>query len=124
MLASVHIRNVEGRRYYVDLADIPQPWREHFWAALYGAQLPVIEGVERAAYARAIEGADLILMLSTMLHSIGVGNMTPAGVKLVCVDINPAVVTKLTDRGSIESVGIVTDVGLFLRLLAGRLGLV
>ena len=48
----------------------------------------------------------------------------PAGVKLVCVDINPAVVTKLADRGSVESVGIVTDVGLFLRLLAGRLGLV
>lgn len=75
------------------------------------------------AYAKALQGADLILMLSSMLHSIGVGNMTPAGVKLVCVDINPAVVTKLADRGSIESVGIVTDVGLFLRLLAGRLGL-
>jgi len=74
-------------------------------------------------YQEAIRGADLILMLSTMLHSIGVGNMTPSGVKLVCVDINPAVVTKLSDRGSLESVGIVTDVGLFLRLLAGRLGL-
>jgi lysine-ketoglutarate reductase/saccharopine dehydrogenase-like protein (TIGR00300 family) len=69
------------------------------------------------AYARLLEGADMILMLSSMLHSIGVGNMTPAGVKLVCVDINPAVVTKLADRGSIESVGIVTDVGLFLSLL-------
>lgn len=75
------------------------------------------------AYQEIVRGADLILMLSTMLHSIGVGNMTPAGVKLVCVDINPAVVTKLADRGSLESVGIVTDVGLFLRLLAGRLGL-
>ncbi len=74
-------------------------------------------------YQEAIRGADLILMLSSMLHSIGVGNMTPSGVKLVCVDINPAVVTKLADRGSLESVGIVTDVGLFLRLLAGRLGL-
>jgi lysine-ketoglutarate reductase/saccharopine dehydrogenase-like protein (TIGR00300 family) len=68
-------------------------------------------------YARLIAGADMILMLSSMLHSIGVGNMTPAGVKLVCVDINPAVVTKLADRGSIESVGVVTDVGLFLSLL-------
>jgi lysine-ketoglutarate reductase/saccharopine dehydrogenase-like protein (TIGR00300 family) len=77
----------------------------------------------QAAYAEALKGADLILMLSSMLHSIGVGNMTPAGVKLVCVDINPAVVTKLADRGSIESVGIVTDVGLFLRLLAHRLNL-
>jgi lysine-ketoglutarate reductase/saccharopine dehydrogenase-like protein (TIGR00300 family) len=69
------------------------------------------------AYARLLEGSEMILMLSSMLHSIGVGNMTPAGVKLVCVDINPAVVTKLADRGSIESVGIVTDVGLFLSLL-------
>lgn len=77
----------------------------------------------QAAYAEALKGAELVLMLSSMLHSIGVGNMTPAGVKLVCVDINPAVVTKLADRGSIESVGIVTDVGLFLRLLADRLGL-
>lgn len=77
----------------------------------------------QAAYAEAIHSADLILMLSSMLHAIGVGNMTPAGVKLVCVDINPAVVTKLSDRGSVESVGVVTDVGLFLRLLAGRLGL-
>ncbi len=72
-------------------------------------------------YARLLKGADLILMLSSMLHSIGVGNMTPAGVRLVCVDINPAVVTKLSDRGSVESVGVVTDVGLFLNLLTQRL---
>jgi lysine-ketoglutarate reductase/saccharopine dehydrogenase-like protein (TIGR00300 family) len=73
-------------------------------------------------YARLIQGADLILMLSSMLHSIGVGNMTPAGVKMVCVDINPAVVTKLSDRGSVESIGVVTDVGLFLSLLVQQLG--
>ncbi len=72
-------------------------------------------------YANLIKGADMILMLSSMLHSIGVGNMTPAGVKMVCVDINPAVVTKLSDRGSVESVGIVTDVGLFLSLLVQQL---
>ncbi len=72
-------------------------------------------------YARLIEGADMILMLSSMLHSIGVGNMTPAGVKMVCVDINPAVVTKLSDRGSVESIGVVTDVGLFLSLLNQQL---
>jgi len=75
----------------------------------------------QAAYARLIEGADLILMLSTMLHAIGTGNMTPAGVRLVCVDINPAVATKLADRGSVESTGIATDVGLFLNLLARSL---
>ena len=75
----------------------------------------------QAAYAQALEGAEMVLMLSSMLHSIGVGNMTPAGVKLVCVDINPAVVTKLSDRGSLESVGVVTDVGLFLSLLVRQL---
>ncbi|MEB3293421.1 MAG: TIGR00300 family protein [Synechococcales bacterium] len=72
-------------------------------------------------YAKLIAGADLILMLSSMLHSIGVGNMTPSGVKMVCVDINPAVVTKLSDRGSLESIGVVTDVGLFLSLLVQQL---
>ncbi|MBW4615035.1 MAG: TIGR00300 family protein [Desmonostoc vinosum HA7617-LM4] len=72
-------------------------------------------------YAKLLEGAEMILMLSSMLHSIGVGNMTPAGVKMVCVDINPAVVTKLSDRGSVESVGVVTDVGLFLSLLVQQL---
>jgi len=75
----------------------------------------------QAEYGKLLEGADMILMLSTMLHSIGVGNMTPAGVKMVCVDINPAVVTKLSDRGSVESVGVVTDVGLFLSLLVQQL---
>ncbi len=82
-------------------------------------QMNLIKAQEE--YARLIEGADLILMLSSMLHSIGVGNMTPAGVKMVCVDINPAVVTKLSDRGSVESVGVVTDVGLFLSLLTQQL---
>ena len=72
-------------------------------------------------YAELLKGTEMILMLSTMLHSIGVGNMTPAGVKMVCVDINPAVVTKLSDRGSVESVGVVTDVGLFLSLLVQQL---
>lgn len=82
-------------------------------------QMNLIEAQQE--YARLLAGADLILMLSSMLHSIGVGNMTPAGVKMVCVDINPAVVTKLSDRGSLESVGVVTDVGLFLSLLTRQL---
>ncbi len=75
----------------------------------------------QSEYARLLQGTDMILMLSSMLHSIGVGNMTPAGIKMVCVDINPAVVTKLSDRGSVESVGVVTDVGLFLSLLIQQL---
>ncbi len=82
-------------------------------------QMDLIKAQEE--YAELLKGADMVLMLSTMLHSIGVGNMTPAGVKMVCVDINPAVVTKLSDRGSVESVGVVTDVGLFLSLLVQQL---
>jgi lysine-ketoglutarate reductase/saccharopine dehydrogenase-like protein (TIGR00300 family) len=72
-------------------------------------------------YARALEGADMVLMLSSMLHAIGAGNMTPGGVRLIYVDISPGVVTKLADRGSLESTGIVTDVGLFLNLLDSQL---
>lgn len=61
--------------------------------------------------------AGACLMLSTMLHSIATGNMLPAAVTTVCVDINPAVVTKLADRGSWQTIGVVTDVGLFLEQL-------
>lgn len=82
-------------------------------------EMDLVRAQER--YADLVRGADMILMLSTMLHSIGVGNMTPSGVKMVCVDINPAVVTKLSDRGSVESTGVVTDVGLFLSLLVKQL---
>jgi lysine-ketoglutarate reductase/saccharopine dehydrogenase-like protein (TIGR00300 family) len=64
-------------------------------------------------YAKIIEGASMIIMLSSMLHSIGTGNMMPSWVKTVCIDINPAVVTKLADRGSSQAIGIVSDVGLF-----------
>jgi lysine-ketoglutarate reductase/saccharopine dehydrogenase-like protein (TIGR00300 family) len=72
-------------------------------------------------YAAALEDVRLVLSLSTMLHGIGVGNMLPSWVKMVCVDINPAVVTKLADRGSSQTIGIVTDVGLFLHRLAQNL---
>ncbi len=65
--------------------------------------------------------AGACIMLSTMLHAIATGNMLPANVMTVCVDINPAVVTKLADRGSFQTIGIVTDVGLFLELLANEL---
>ena len=77
--------------------------------------------VAQEAYARQLEGAQMVICLSSMLHSIGVGNMTPSWVRMVCVDINPAVVTKLSDRGSQQTVGIVTDVGTFLDLLAQQL---
>ncbi|HHT19436.1 MAG: TIGR00300 family protein [Euryarchaeota archaeon] len=64
-----------------------------------------------------IPGLDMVIMIATMLHSIAVGNMLPSKVKSICVDINPATVTKLGDRGSAQVVGIVTDVGSFLPML-------
>ena len=81
--------------------------------------MDLIEAQER--YAVALSNVQMVLMLSSMLHSIGVGNMLPSWVRVVCVDINPAVVTKLSDRGSAQTVGVVTDVGLFLHRLAEAL---
>jgi lysine-ketoglutarate reductase/saccharopine dehydrogenase-like protein (TIGR00300 family) len=80
----------------------------------------VIEAQDR--YAAALAGAGVVIVLSSMLHGIGVGNMLPAWVPVVCVDINPAVVTKLADRGSAQTVGLVTDVGMFLHHLEKQLG--
>ncbi len=64
-----------------------------------------------------LEGVTLALMMGTMLHSIAVGNLLPASVKTICVDINPSVVTKLTDRGTFQAIGLVTDIEPFLREL-------
>ena len=79
----------------------------------------VIEG-QRAMRAQ-LDGVGFAIMVATMLHAIGTGNMLPASIPLVCVDINPATVTKLADRGSAQAMGIVTDIGLFLEQLAGEL---
>jgi len=79
----------------------------------------VIEG-QRAMRA-ALPGVGFAIMVATMLHAIATGNILPATVPLVCVDINPATVTKLADRGSAQAAGIVTDIGLFLEQLAQEL---
>jgi lysine-ketoglutarate reductase/saccharopine dehydrogenase-like protein (TIGR00300 family) len=68
-----------------------------------------------------LDGIGVALMLASTLHAIATGNILPAGVETYCVDINQAVVTKLADRGSHQALGIVTDVGLFVRGLADRL---
>ena len=68
------------------------------------------------------EGVTFCLMIATTLHSIAVGNLLPASVKVVCVDINPATVTKLADRGTYQTIGVVTDVEPFLRSLVQELG--
>ncbi|MEA4884108.1 MAG: TIGR00300 family protein [Clostridia bacterium] len=70
---------------------------------------------------RNTEGVEMALMLSSMLHSIATGNLLPARVKTVCVDINPATVTKLADRGTFQAIGIVSDVEWFLKELVARL---
>jgi lysine-ketoglutarate reductase/saccharopine dehydrogenase-like protein (TIGR00300 family) len=79
----------------------------------------IVESQDR--YSAALAGVGIVIVLSTMLHGIGVGNMLPAWVPVICVDINPAVVTKLADRGSAQTIGLVTDVGLFLHHLAAEL---
>ena len=82
--------------------------------------MDLVEAQDR--YAEALTDVRIAVVLSTMLHGIGVGNMLPSWVKVVCVDINPSVVTKLVDRGSAQTLGLVTDTGLFVHQLAQRLG--
>jgi len=77
--------------------------------------------VGQRAMRAELPGVGFAIMVATMLHSIATGNILPASIPLVCVDINPATVTKLADRGSAQAVGIVTDIGLFLEQLAREL---
>jgi hypothetical protein len=76
---------------------------------------------QRLMRAEVRQGVDLVLVLSSMLHGIATGNLLAAGVTTVCVDINPAVVTKLADRGSFQAIGLVMDVEGFLRELCADL---
>ena len=73
------------------------------------------------AMRKLLKGVDLVLMMATTLHSIAVGNMLPSYVKTICIDINPATVTKLIDRGTAQAIGVVTDVGTFLPVLTDEL---
>jgi lysine-ketoglutarate reductase/saccharopine dehydrogenase-like protein (TIGR00300 family) len=73
------------------------------------------------AMRRLIPGVGFCLMVATTLHSVAVGNLLPAWVKVACVDISPATVTKLMDRGSTQTVGIVSDAEPFLRALVNEL---
>ena len=83
----------------------------------------VIQDVMEAqdAMREHIRGCSMVLMIATLLHSIAVGNCLPSSVKTVCVDINPAHLTKLMDRGTTQAIGIVSDAGTFLPLLARQL---
>ncbi len=71
---------------------------------------------------KEVQGVEMALMIASMLHAIATGNLLPSVVRTVVVDINPAVVTKLADRGSFQAAAVVTDAELFLRELAERLG--
>jgi hypothetical protein len=73
------------------------------------------------AYADALKGAGVCLMLASALHSIAVGNLLPARVRTVCVDMTESVPVKLSNRGSMQAVGVVTDVGFFLERLEREL---
>ncbi len=69
-------------------------------------------------YKQILKNAKMVIMVSTMLHSIATGNMLPADVKIIIVDINQPTVTKLMDRGTWQAVGIVSDVGAFIPMVA------
>ncbi len=72
-------------------------------------------------YKKILKDANLVIMVSTMLHSIATGNMLPANVKVIVVDINQPTVTKLMDRGTWQALGIVTDVGAFLPMVVQQM---
>lgn len=72
-------------------------------------------------YKELLKDASMVIMLSSMLHSIAVGNMLPSYIKVIAVDINQSVVTKLLDRGTTQAIGIVTDVGVFLPMILQHL---
>jgi lysine-ketoglutarate reductase/saccharopine dehydrogenase-like protein (TIGR00300 family) len=71
---------------------------------------------------RAVRGVGMAVMVASMLHAIATGNLLPASVHTVMVDINPAVVTKVADRGTTQAAGLVTDAELFLRELVEAVG--
>jgi lysine-ketoglutarate reductase/saccharopine dehydrogenase-like protein (TIGR00300 family) len=83
----------------------------------------ITDSVEaQAAMRAAIPGIGLALLVASTLHAVATGNLLPAAIPSVCVDVNPAVPTKLADRGSFQAVGLIMDAASFLRELARELG--
>jgi lysine-ketoglutarate reductase/saccharopine dehydrogenase-like protein (TIGR00300 family) len=78
--------------------------------------------IAQQKYKEQLNDVAMVLMFASTLHAVAVGNMLPSTVKLVCVDINPASVTKLLDRGSTQAVGVISDIGTLLPLLAEEVG--
>jgi len=77
--------------------------------------------VAQEAMRRQLDGCSMVLMVATLLHSVAVGNCLPSNVKTICVDINPASLTKLMDRGTTQAIGVVSDAGTFFPLLAKQI---
>jgi hypothetical protein len=77
--------------------------------------------VAQHEYKKILKDASLVIMISTMLHSIATGNMLPANVKVIVIDINQPTVTKLMDRGTWQALGIVSDVGAFLPMVVQQI---
>ncbi len=134
MLAINRIRGLGGLRQAVDAGIL----KEGVMYALVKNNVPFVlagsirddgplpdvitDSVEaQKAMRQGTKGVEIALMLSTMLHSIATGNLLPARVKTICIDINPATVTKLADRGSHQSIGVVSDVEWFLKELRSNL---
>ncbi|MDA0756310.1 MAG: TIGR00300 family protein [Crenarchaeota archaeon] len=78
--------------------------------------------IAQKEYKKVLKDASMVIMVSTMLHSIATGNMLPANVKVIVIDINQPTVTKLMDRGTWQALGIVSDVGAFLPMVANQIG--
>ena len=78
--------------------------------------------IAQKEYKKVLKDASMVIMVSTMLHSIATGNMLPANVKVIVIDINQPTVTKLMDRGTWQALGIVSDVGAFLPMVANEIG--
>jgi hypothetical protein len=76
----------------------------------------------QAAMREAVPGVGLALLVASTLHAVATGNLLPAAVPTVCVDINAPVPTKLADRGSFQAVGLVMDAASFLGELSRHLG--
>ena len=125
----VSLRNLEIRRVrrtgsrrrvggivLFDAAGEPGPPRVAVTAGR-GVGKAVVRNRAKRRMREAIRDVTFCLMIATTLHSIAVGNLLPAWVKVVCVDINPSTVIKLSDRGSFQTIGLVTDVEPFLRAL-------
>ena len=77
--------------------------------------------VAQQKYKEVLKNAKMVIMASTMLHSIATGNMLPADVKIIIIDINQSTVTKLMDRGTWQAVGVVSDVGAFIPMVTEEL---